>query len=196
MISMEGEKMMFEEMKITTPLDESMIEKLKAGDSVKISGYLYTGRDAAHKRLIELIKEGKELPFPIKGQIIYYVGPAPAKPGYACGPAGPTTSYRMDPYTPPLLEKGLKGMIGKGLRSKEVIESMKKNKAVYFAAVGGAAALIAQSIKKSEVIAYPDLGAEAIHRYYVEDFPAIVCIDSYGNNLYESEPPKYRIEKE
>jgi fumarate hydratase subunit beta len=185
---------MSEEIKITTPLDESTVLKLKAGDSVKITGNIYTGRDAAHKRLYELIKEGKDLPFPLDGQIIYYVGPAPAKPGYACGPAGPTTSYRMDPYAPALLEKGLKGMIGKGLRSKEVIESMKKNKAVYFAAVGGAAALIAKTIKKSEVIAYPDLGAEAIHRYYVEDFPAIVCIDAHGNDLYESEPPKYREE--
>ena len=185
---------MSEEIKIATPLDESTVLKLKAGDSVKITGNIYTGRDAAHKRLYELIKEGKDLPFPLDGQIIYYVGPAPAKPGYACGPAGPTTSYRMDPYAPALLEKGLKGMIGKGLRSKEVIESMKKNKAVYFAAVGGAAALIAKTIKKSEVIAYPDLGAEAIHRYYVEDFPAIVCIDAHGNDLYESEPPKYREE--
>ncbi|HNR65174.1 MAG TPA: Fe-S-containing hydro-lyase [Atribacterota bacterium] len=185
---------MSEEIKITTPLDESIVLKLKAGDSVKITGNIYTGRDAAHKRLYELIEEGKDLPFSLEGQIIYYVGPAPAKPGYACGPAGPTTSYRMDPYTTALLEKGLKGMIGKGLRSKEVIESMKKNKAVYFAAVGGAAALIAKTIKKSEVIAYSDLGAEAIHRYYVEDFPAIVCIDAYGNNLYKSEPPKYRKE--
>ena len=185
---------MSEEINITTPLDEATVLKLKAGDSVKITGYIYTGRDAAHKRLFELIQEGKELPITIEGQIIYYVGPAPAKPGYACGPAGPTTSYRMDPYTPALLDKGLKGMIGKGLRSKEVIESMKKNKAVYFAAVGGAAALISRTIKKSEVIAYPDLGAEAIHRYYVEGFPAIVCIDAYGNNLYDSEPPKYRKE--
>ena len=185
---------MSEEIKITTPLDEPTVLKLKAGDSVKITGNIYTGRDAAHKRLYELIKEGKDLPFPLNRQIIYYVGPAPAKPGYACGPAGPTTSYRMDPYAPALLEKGLKGMIGKGLRSKEVIESIKKNKAVYFAVVGGAAALIAKTIKKSEVIAYPDLGAEAIHRYYVEDFPAIVCIDAYGNDLYESEPPKYREE--
>ncbi len=185
---------MSQEIKITTPLDESAVLKLKAGDSVKITGYIYTGRDAAHKRLFELIKEGKELPITLEGQIIYYVGPAPAKPGYACGPAGPTTSYRMDPYTPSLLEKGLKGMIGKGLRSKEVIDSMKKNKAVYFAAIGGAAALISRTIKKSEVIAYPDLGAEAIHRYYVEDFPAIVCIDAFGNDLYETEPPKYRKE--
>jgi len=185
---------MSQEINITTPLDDATVLQLKAGDSVKITGYIYTGRDAAHKRLYELIKEGKELPISLAGQIIYYVGPAPAKPGYACGPAGPTTSYRMDPYTPAMLEQGLKGMIGKGLRSKEVVDSMKKNKAVYFAAVGGAAALISRTIKKSEVIAYPDLGAEAIHRYYVERFPAIVCIDAYGNELYESEPPKYRKE--
>ena len=178
--------------KITTPLDDNKVMQLKAGDSVLITGYIYTGRDAAHKRLIELIEKGQELPIDIQGQTIYYVGPAPAKPGYPCGSAGPTTSYRMDPYAPYLLDRGLKGMIGKGLRSKEVIESMKKNKAVYFGAVGGAAALIARSIKKSEVVAYEDLGAEAIHRYYVEDFPAIVIIDCEGNNLYETEPPKYK----
>ena len=178
--------------KITTPLDDKKVIQLKAGDSVNITGYIYTARDTAHKRLIELIKNNQELPIDIKGQIIYYVGPAPAKPGYPCGSAGPTTSYRMDPYTPSLLEKGLKGMIGKGLRSKEVIESMKKNKAIYFGAVGGAAALIARSIKKSEVITYKDLGTEAIHRYYVEDLPAIVVIDAHGNNLYETEPPKYK----
>lgn len=178
--------------KITTPLNEEKVIQLKAGDSVLITGYIYTARDAAHKRFFELIEKGKELPIDIKGQIIYYVGPTPAKPGYPCGSAGPTTSYRMDPYAPYLLDLGLKGMIGKGLRSKEVIESMKKNKAVYFGAVGGAAALIARSIKKSEVIAYEDLGAEAVHRYYVEDFPAIVIIDYLGNSLYESEPAKYR----
>lgn len=178
--------------KVTTPLDDEVIINLRAGDSVSITGYIYTGRDAAHKRLIELIENGQELPIKLKGQIIYYVGPAPAKPGYPCGSAGPTTSYRMDPYTPALLDRGLKGMIGKGLRSQEVIESMKKNKVVYFGAVGGVAALIARSIKKSEVIAYEDLGTEAIHRYYIEDFPAIVVIDAYGNNLYETEPPKYR----
>ena len=178
--------------KITTPLDDKSVRQLKAGDSVLITGYIYTGRDAAHKRLIELIKNNQELPIDLKGQIIYYVGPAPAKPGYPCGSAGPTTSYRMDPYAPSLLDRGLKGMIGKGLRSPEVIDSMKKNKAVYFGAVGGAAALIARSIKKSEVIAYEDLGAEAIHRYKVEDFPAIVVIDPEGNNLYQTEPPKYR----
>lgn len=178
--------------KITTPLDDKRVMELKAGDSVLITGDIFTGRDAAHKRLIELIKQGKELPIDIKGQVIYYVGPAPAKPGYPCGSAGPTTSYRMDPYAPPLLDRGLKGMIGKGLRSKEVIESMKKNKAVYFGAVGGAAALIARSIKNSEVVAYEDLGAEAIHHYYVEDFPAIVVIDYLGNDLYKTEPPKYK----
>lgn len=177
--------------KVVTPLTDEAVFSLKAGDTVSITGYIYTGRDAAHKRLISLLKKGEKLPIEIKNQIIYYVGPAPAKPGYACGSAGPTTSYRMDPYTPALLDKGLKGMIGKGLRSKEVIESMKKNNAVYFHAVGGAAALIAKSIKKSEVVTYEDLGAEAIHRYYVEDFPAIVVIDSAGNNLYETEPPKY-----
>ncbi len=178
--------------KITTPLDDKRVMELKAGDSVLITGDIFTGRDAAHKRLIELIKQGKELPIDIQGQVIYYVGPAPAKPGYPCGSAGPTTSYRMDPYAPPLLDRGLKGMIGKGLRSKEVIESMKKNKAVYFGAVGGAAALIARSIKNSEVVAYEDLGAEAIHHYYVEDFPAIVVIDYLGNDLYKTEPPKYK----
>jgi len=177
--------------KITTPLDDKRVMQLKAGDSVLITGDIYTGRDAAHKRLIQLIEQGKELPIDVQGQVIYYVGPAPAKPGYPCGSAGPTTSYRMDPYTPCLLNRGLKGMIGKGLRNDAVIESMKKNKAIYFGAVGGAAALIARSIKKSEVVAYDDLGAEAIHRYYVEDFPVIVVIDAQGNNMYVTEPPKY-----
>jgi fumarate hydratase subunit beta len=177
--------------KITIPLNDDKVTQLKSGDSVLITGYIYTARDAAHKRLIELIEKGQELPIDIKGQIIYYVGPTPAKPGYPCGSAGPTTSYRMDPYAPALLDLGLKGMIGKGLRSKEVIESMKKNKAIYFGAIGGAAALIARSIKKSEVIAYEDLGAEAVFRFYVKDFPAIVVIDSTGNNLYETEPLKY-----
>jgi len=184
---------MKEAKKIKTPLDDAAVDSLKAGDSVLISGYMYTGRDAAHKRLVELLRQGKQLPVDVTGQIIYYVGPAPAKPGYACGAAGPTTSYRMDPYAPELLDQGLKGMIGKGLRSDDVIESMKKNRAVYFAAVGGAAALIARSIKESEVIAYEDLGTEAIHRYRVEDFPAIVVIDADGNDLYKTEPAKYKI---
>ena len=182
---------MKEAKKITTPLNEEKVIQLKAGDLVKITGHIYAARDAAHKRIFELIKKGQKLPIQIKGQIIFYAGPTPAKPGYPCGSVGPTTSYRMDPYTPSLLERGLKGMIGKGFRSKEVIDSMKKNKTIYFAAIGGAAALIAKSVKKSEVIAYKDLGAEAIYRFYVEDFPAIVVIDSTGNNLYEIEPPKY-----
>ena len=177
--------------KIVTPLSYNITTSFKAGDLVNITGYIFTGRDAAHKRLIELIEKNQQLPIEIKGQIIYYVGPAPAKPGYTCGSAGPTSSYRMDPYTPPLLERGLKGMIGKGSRSKEVIESMKRNKAVYFAAIGGTAALIARSIKESQVVAYEDLGTEAINRYYVENFTTIVAIDSMGNNLYETEPLKY-----
>ena len=183
---------MKEAIKITTPLSEEKVIQLKAGDLVKITGHIYAARDAAHRRIFELIKKGQDLPVELKGQIIFYAGPTPAKPGYPCGSVGPTTSYRMDSYTPPLLDRGLKGMIGKGLRSKEVIESIKKNKAIYFAAVGGTAALIARSVKKSEVIAYEDLGAEAVFRFYVKDFPAIVVIDSVGNNLYEIEPPKYK----
>lgn len=179
--------------KIKTPISTEEVRKLKAGDNVLISGVIYTGRDAAHKRLIELIEKGENLPVDLNGQFIYYVGPAPAKPGYACGAAGPTTSYRMDPYTVPLLERGLKGMIGKGLRAEEVIEGMKKYGSVYLGAIGGAAALIAKSIRKVEVVAYEDLGAEAIHRFYVEDFPAIVAIDTEGNNLYKTEPPKFKI---
>ena len=182
---------MKEPIKITTPLYERKVIHLKAGDLVKITGHIYAARDTAHRRIFELIKKGQKLPIELKGQIIFYAGPTPAKPGYPCGSVCPTTSYRMDPYTPSLLDRGLKGMIGKGLRSKEVIDSMKKNKAVYFAAIGGAAALIALSVKKSEVIAYEDLGAEAVFRFYVKDFPAIVVIDSAGNNLYETEPPKY-----
>ena len=181
-------------MRLTTPLNDSDIEKLKAGDTVKISGIIYTARDAAHARLIKLLEEGKELPFDPKGQIIYYVGPTPAKPGKAIGSAGPTTSYRMDPYTPQLIEVGLKGMIGKGARNQEVKNSIINHKTVYFAAVGGAAALIAQSIKKSEVIAYDDLGSEAIRMMEVEDFPAIVINDIYGNDLYEIGQKEYNCE--
>ena len=177
--------------KITTPLDIKEIVNLKAGEFVNITGNIYAARDAAHKRFFELIEKGKKLPIDLKGQIIFYAGPTPTKPGHSCGSVGPTTSYRMDPYTPSLLERGLKGMIGKGLRSKEVIDSMKKNKVIYFATVGGAAALIARSVKRSEVIAYEDLGAEAVFRFYVKDFPAIVVIDLAGNNLYEIEPLKY-----
>ncbi len=159
-----------------------------------ISGTLYTARDAAHKRLVELIREGKDLPMDIKGQIIYYVGPAPAKPGQAIGSAGPTTSYRMDPYAPILIEHGLKGMIGKGSRSQSVIDAMVKYKAVYFAAIGGAGALLAKSIKASEIVAYEDLGPEAIRKLTVEDFPAVVVNDTFGNDLYEQGVREYRIE--
>ena len=182
---------MKEAIKITTPLDIKEIVNLRVGDFVNITGNIYAVRDAAHKRFFELIEKGKKLPIDLKGQIIFYAGPTPTKPGHSCGSVGPTTSYRMDPYTPSLLERGLKGMIGKGLRSKEVIDSMKKNKVIYFATVGGAAALIARSVKRSEVIAYEDLGAEAVFRFYVKDFPAIVVIDLAGNNLYEIEPLKY-----
>lgn len=169
--------------KITLPLTDEVIKDLNAGDSVLISGSMLTGRDAAHKRLFDLIEKGEPLPVDINGEIIYYVGPAPAKPGHAVGPAGPTSSYRMDKYAPALLDRGLKGMIGKGARNQEVIDSMIKNGCVYFAAIGGAAALISRSIKKIETLAYEDLGTEAIYRFYVEDFPAIVAIDSRGNSI-------------
>lgn len=172
--------------KLTLPLMDEDIKGLKAGDSVLLTGTILTGRDAAHKRLFELIEQGKPLPVKLKGEVIYYVGPAPAKPGYAVGPAGPTSSYRMDKYTPALLDLGLKGMIGKGARNDEVIESIVKNNCVYFAAIGGAAALIAKSIKAEEMICYEDLGTEAIRRYTVEDFPCIVAIDSEGNNVYNT----------
>ena len=173
------------EKRITTPLTLEKTRDLHCGDNVLISGVIYTGRDAAHKRLVELLQQGKELPLDVKDAIIYYVGPAPAQPGKVIGSAGPTTSYRMDAYAPALLDIGLKGMIGKGKRAPEVIESMKKNGAVYFGAIGGAGALLAKCIKKAEVIAYEDLGAEAIRRLEVEDLPAVVIIDSEGNNLYE-----------
>ena len=173
------------EKRITTPLTEEVIKDLKAGDSVLITGSIYTARDAAHQRLIQLLEKGEDLPIDVENEIIYYVGPTPAKPGMAMGSAGPTTSYRMDAYTPQLLDLGLKGMIGKGLRSKEVIESIIKNKAVYFGAIGGAAALIGKSINKAEVLAYEDLGSEAIRRLQVVDLPVVVIIDSEGNNLYE-----------
>ena len=179
-------------MKITTPFNIEDLKKLKSGDTVEITGVIYTARDAAHARLVKLIEEGKELPMELEGQVIYYVGPTPAKEGQVIGSAGPTTSYRMDSYAPQLIEKGLKGMIGKGSRSKEVKDAILEHKSVYFAAVGGAAALIAKSIKKSKIIAYEDLGAEAIRRLEVEDFPAIVINDIYGNDLYEEGQAKYR----
>jgi len=183
---------MSEPKKITVPLTDKIVEDLHIGDSVLITGVIYTGRDSAHKRLIEAIDRGEKLPIDLKGQIIYYAGPAPAKPGKPIGSIGPTTSYRMDPYAPRLIELGLKGMIGKGNRSEEVIEAIKKYKAVYFGAIGGAAALIAESVKKAEVIAYEDLGPEAIRRLEVENFPAIVVNDCYGKDLYKKGMERYR----
>lgn len=179
------------EKRITTPLTEEKVKDLKAGDSVLISGTIYTARDAAHKRLVELLDKGETLPIDVKDTIIYYVGPSPAKPGQVIGSAGPTTSYRMDAYAPRLLDIGLKGMIGKGIRDEEVVNSMKKNKAVYFAAIGGAAALMGKSIKKAELVAYEDLGSEAIRKLEVEDLPVVVVIDSEGNNLYEQGQMSY-----
>ncbi len=183
-------------MKITTPLTDELIEKLHAGDDVQITGTIYVGRDSAHKRMIAALDAGEKLPFDPRGQIIYYMGPSPARPGRPIGSAGPTTSYRMDPYAPCMLEVGLKGMIGKGNRGPEVREALKKHKAVYFAAIGGAAALIADSIKEAEVIAYEDLGAEALRKLRVKDFPAIVVNDMYGGDAYEEGKAKYRVEGE
>lgn len=179
-------------MNLLTPLTEEAARELKAGDIVKITGYIYTARDAAHKRMTEAAAKGEKLPFDPKNQIVYYVGPTPAKPGQVIGSAGPTTSGRMDAYAPKMMELGLTGMIGKGKRNDAVKDAMKKYGAVYFAATGGAAALIAGHIKEAEVIAYDDLGTEAVRRLYVEDFPAVVVIDSKGNDLYETEKLKYR----
>ncbi len=171
--------------KITTPLTDDVVRGLKAGDTVLLSGKIYTARDLAHKRLVEALAKGEALPFEIKGAVIYYVGPSPAKPGRVIGACGPTTSYRMDSYTPTLMEAGLKGMIGKGNRSPAVIEALKRFCGVYFAAVGGAAALLAQRVKGAKVIAYEDLGPEALQELLVEDFPAIVVNDCYGADLYQ-----------
>jgi fumarate hydratase subunit beta len=182
---------MSQPIRLKTPLSDADVEKLKAGDKVFLNGVIYTGRDAAHKRLFDLLKEGKPLPVDLKGQVIYYVGPAPAKPGQAIGSAGPTTSGRMDLYSPKLMEIGLKGMIGKGMRKKEVVEAMKKYKAVYFAATGGAGALLAKAIKKAQVVAYEDLGPEAVTRLEVEDFPVIVVNDTKGNDLYQQGMQQY-----
>ncbi|WP_205687624.1 Fe-S-containing hydro-lyase [Clostridiisalibacter paucivorans] len=181
------------EIHINTPLKKEIVKKLVAGDRVYITGEIYTARDAAHKRMIEGMKNGQELPFDIENAIIYYVGPCPPKPGQIIGSAGPTTSYRMDDYTVPLLKLGLSGMIGKGERSPIVKEGMKAYNAVYFTAIGGAGALISSTIKSSKVIAYEDLQSEAIRKLYVENFPAIVTIDCKGRNLYEVEREKYRI---
>lgn len=181
------------QVKITAPLTDEVVEKLTIGQQVLITGKIYTARDAAHKKLVDLLNEGKPLPIDIKGQIIYYVGPSPAKPGQVIGSAGPTTSGRMDAYAPRLMSEGLKGMIGKGSRTKEVIESMQEHKAVYFAAVGGAAALIAKRITDSKVVAYPELGPEAIHELIVEDLPVIVVNDIYGRDLYQEGIKNYAI---
>ena len=175
---------------IETPLTKEKVKELHAGDYVYITGTVYTARDAAHKRMVEQKEQGMELPFIMKDQIVYYLGPTPNREGQVIGSAGPTTSSRMDKYAPTLLDEGLTGMIGKGKRSEAVIDSMKKNTAVYFAAVGGAGALLSKCIKKSEVIAYDDLGTEAIRKLYVENLPVITVIDCDGNNLYETAPER------
>jgi fumarate hydratase subunit beta len=180
--------------RVTTPLTDEVVKKLKIGTQVLISGTIYTGRDAAHKKITESMKKGEPLPFDPKGQIIYFVGPAPAKPGQAIGSAGPTTSYRMNAYSPMLLDAGLKGMIGKGEMSEEVRDKLKQHLGCYFLAIGGAGALIAKSIKAAEVIAYDDLGPEAVRKLTVEDFPAIVTFDCYGGNLFKEGIAKYSRE--
>ena len=177
---------------IRVPMDKENAKSLRAGDYVYLTGTVYTARDAAHKRMDEALREGGELPFDIKGQIIYYMGPSPAREGRPIGSAGPTTASRMDKYTPQLLDLGMGAMIGKGKRSPEVIEAIVRNGAVYFAAVGGAGALLSKCITSSEVIAYDDLGTEAIRRLYIENFPVIVVVDSEGGNLYETAVEKYR----
>ncbi len=175
---------MSDPIRLTTPFSDADVEKLKIGDRVLISGVIYTARDAAHARLVELIEKGEALPFDPAGQVIYFVGPTPPKPGKVIGSAGPTTSYRMDPYSPTMIEQGLKGMIGKGKRSDEVKAALKEHKAVYFGATGGAGALISLCIKSAQVIAYDDLGPEAIRKLTVEDFPATVVNDCHGGDLY------------
>ena len=178
---------------INLPLTEKDITGLEAGDNVLLNGVLYVARDAAHKRIVEALEKGQTPPFEIKGQTIYYMGPAPAKPGEVIGSAGPTSSYRMDTYTLPLLKAGLKGMIGKGQRTLLVVDAFKKYKAVYFAAIGGAGALISKSITRSEVIAYEELGAEAVRRLEVENFPVTLINDIYGGDLYREGRAKYKI---
>jgi fumarate hydratase subunit beta len=178
--------------RIALPLTDDTLQGLRAGDDVLLSGTMYVGRDSAHKRIVEALDQGKPLPFDVRGQTIYYMGPSPAKPGQAIGSAGPTTSGRMDSYSPRLMAEGLRGMVGKGMRSPAVKEAMKKYRAVYFAAIGGAGALISKAIKKSDVIAYEELGAEALLRIEVADFPAIVINDIYGGDLYEEGKAKYK----
>ena len=179
------------EYSMTTPLKPEDVDRLRAGDTVNLNGFIYTARDAAHKKLVELLKEEKPLPLPLDGQIIYYVGPSPTPPGKAIGSAGPTTSFRMDPYAPLLIERGLRGMIGKGERAAGVVEAMRKFGAVYFAATGGAAALLSKRIVKAEIIAYPELGAEAISKLTVENFPVIVAQDRHGGNIYQEGQKQY-----
>ena len=177
---------------IKAPLEKEIVKTLRAGDYVYITGTIYTARDAAHKRMDETLREGKELPVPLKDEIVYYMGPSPARDGRVIGSAGPTTASRMDKYTPKLLDLGLGGMIGKGKRSKEVIDAIIRNQSVYFAAVGGAGALLSKCIQESEVVAYDDLGTEAIRRRTVKNFPVIVVIDCEGNNLYETAIEQYK----
>ncbi|MCK4737150.1 MAG: Fe-S-containing hydro-lyase [Sulfurimonas sp.] len=178
---------------LTTPLSDETISKLKSGDIVYLNGTIFTARDAAHKRLVDLLDAGEELPFDIKGAIIYFVGPTPPKPGDPIGSAGPTTSYRMDSYSPRLIAEGLKGMIGKGKRNKDVTDACQKYKAVYFGATGGAGALLGKQIVSAEIIAYPELGPEAVRKLEVVDFPVTVVNDSYGNDLYKIGRAKYEI---
>lgn len=183
---------MGDSIRIETPFTQEKVAQLKAGDSVLISGTIYTGRDAAHKKMVGALARGEELPFDMRNQIIYFVGPTPPKPGQVIGSAGPTTSGRMDAYSPRLIELGLTGMIGKGIRSAEVIEAMKKHGAVYFGAIGGSGALLAKRIVSAEVIAYPELGPEAVRKLEVKDFPVMVIIDKDGNNLYKFGQAEYR----
>jgi fumarate hydratase subunit beta len=178
--------------RIALPLTDETVANLRAGDDVLLSGTMYVGRDSAHKRIVEALDQGKPLPFDVRGQTIYYMGPSPAKPGQVIGSAGPTTSGRMDSYSPRMMAEGLRGMVGKGMRSPAVKEAMKKYRAVYFAAIGGAGALISKAIKKSDVIAYEELGAEALLRIEVADFPVIVINDIYGGDLYEEGKAKYK----
>ncbi len=179
---------------IHTPVNEEVLSSLTIGDRVLINGVIYTGRDAAHKRMVDALDKGEDLPFDVKGQVIYYAGPAPTPPGRPIGSVGPTTSYRMDPYAPRMMEAGLLGMIGKGPRAKEVVDAMVKYKGVYFAAIGGSAALLARQVKKAEIIAYEDLGPEAVRRLEVENFPVIVVNDINGNDLYEEGVARYAKE--
>jgi fumarate hydratase subunit beta len=187
------QKKVMDTIRIKAPFDEKTVEKLKAGDQVLISGVIYAARDAAHKRLVEALDKDGKLPFDINGQVIYYMGPSPARAGHIIGSAGPTTSGRMDSCTPRLIASGLKGMIGKGDRAQTVKDAMQKHKAVYFAAIGGAGALISKTIKKAEIIAYEDLGTEAVRRLEVQDFPATVINDIYGGDLYQEGKARYRV---